>query len=111
MTPTLILVTYRLRVPVAEFRAHARTAAARIAEAPGLLWKVWGLDEATGLGTSAYLFRDSASAEAFAEGPATSELRAGPAMDVFTRIAPVDAGLSAITGAARFLAPTDMATG
>ena len=104
MTPTLLLVTYRLRIPAADFRAHAQAAAARIAGAPGLAWKVWGLDDETGFGASAYLFHDAASAKAFAEGPAIAELRDGPAEDVVTRIAPVDVGLSSITGAAPFLA-------
>jgi hypothetical protein len=103
MTPTLLLVTYRLRIPVTDFRAYARTVATGIASAPGLVWKVWGLDDETGLGTSAYLFRDAASAKAFGEGPAIGELRAGPAADVVTRIAPVDVGLSALTGATPIL--------
>jgi hypothetical protein len=111
MTPTLLVVTYRLRIPSADFRAHARTAAARIAEAPGLLWKVWGLDDETGFGTSTYLFRDGASAKAFAEGPTIAGLRDGPAWEVVTRIAPIDVGLSSITGAASILSLTDMATG
>ena len=104
MTPTLLLVTYRLRIPVADFRAHARTVAARIAAAPGFVCKLWVLDDDTGLGTSVYLFRDAISAEAFAGGPAIAELRSGPAAEVTTRMAPVDAELSTITGAATILA-------
>ena len=69
MTPTIATVSYRLRVPAAAFRAHARDVAPRIAETPGLAWKIWGLDAATGEGESLYLFRDTASASAFAEGP------------------------------------------
>lgn len=107
MIPTLLLVIYRLRIPVADFRAHAQTAAARIASTPGLAWKVWGLDDETGFGTSAYLFHDAASAKAFAEGPAIAELRDGPAADVVTRITPVDVGLSSITGAAPILGPAE----
>jgi hypothetical protein len=101
------LVTYRLRIPAGEFRSQAETAARRIADAPGLMWKIWGLDPATGLGTSCYLFRDAASAEAFAAGPALAELRNGPASEVATRIAPVDSVLSTITGAGPALALVD----
>ena len=104
MTLTLLSVTYRLRVPAQDFRVHAETAAHNIARAPGLVWKIWGLDPETGLGTSVYLFRDAATAEAFAAGPAISALRNGPADDVSIRIAPVDTDLSTLPGAAAALA-------
>jgi hypothetical protein len=107
MTPAQLSVTYRLRVPARDFRAHAETAAELIAKAPGLVWKIWGLDRESGLGASVYLFRDIASATAVAAGPAISELRSGPAEEVTTRIAPVDTGLSAITRAAAAVNPGD----
>ena len=62
MTLTLLSVTYRLRAPAQDFRVHAETAAHTIARAPGLAWKIWGLDPETGRGTSIYLFRDAAAA-------------------------------------------------
>lgn len=111
MTRTLLLVTYRLRIPAQEFRVHAETAAANISKAPGLVWKIWGLDPETGQGTSVYLFRDAATARAFAAGPAIAELRNGPTEDVTTRIAPVDAGLSTLTGATAALAFEETAGG
>ena len=49
MTLTLLSVTYRLRAPAQDFRVHAETAAHTIARAPGLAWKIWGLDPETGL--------------------------------------------------------------
>ena len=104
MSLTLLAVTYTLEVPVAAFRARAHDVAPQIADAPGLRWKIWGLDEATGEGTSFYLFDDRQSAEAFAAGPAIAALRDGPAVDVATRIARVDAGLSAVTHAKAALA-------
>lgn len=105
MTATILAVTYTLRVPVAAFRDGAREAARRIADAPGVCWKIWGLDEVTREGTSFYLFDDRAAAEAFAAGPAIAALRDGPAMNVTTRLAPVDRDLSAVTHAARALSP------
>ncbi|MCA8881377.1 MAG: YdhR family protein [Rhodobacteraceae bacterium] len=100
MTPALLTVAYRLQIPSERFRTHARSVADQIAEAPGLVWKIWGLDPDSGQGTSVYLFRDAASASAFATGPVIAGLRNGPARDVITRISPVEAGLSTITGAA-----------
>jgi|GEM_PF-2318060 len=104
MTLTLISVAYRLRIPAANFLAHAEDSAHRIAAAPGLVWKIWGLDSDTGEGTSFYLFRDAASAQTFANGPALAALRDGPAESVTVRVAPVDTSLSNITGAGPALA-------
>ncbi len=104
--PTLLSVAYRLRIPAEAFRLPAEVAAHQIAQAPGLVWKIWGLDADTGEGTSVYLFRDTAAAAAFAAGPAMAQLRDGPAERVTTRIAPVDVALSTLTGAAGALATT-----
>jgi len=101
---TAVTVAYRLRVPVSAFRDRAREVAARIAETPGLVWKIWGLDDATGEGTSLYLFRDAASAAAFAGGPVLAALRDGPADRVEVRLAPVVRDLSEVTRAAAALA-------
>lgn len=103
MSLTILAVTYTLSVPAEAFQARAAEAARQIAEAPGLRWKIWGLDEATGKGTSFYLFADRVSAEAFADGPAIAALRDGPAEAVTTRIAPVNSALSMLTHAAGVL--------
>ena len=98
--PVLVTVSYRVVGDVAVFRAHAAGAAAKIAEWPGLRWKVWGLDD-DGAGVSAYLFETAEAAGAFAGGPVVAGLKANPAVrDVTLCAAPVDAGLSAITHAA-----------
>lgn len=100
----IVVVAYRLRVPVATFRAGARAMAERIAATPGLVWKIWGLDDATGEGAGLYLFRGPASAAAFAGGPVLGALRDGPAERVDVRVAPVMHDLSEITHAAAALA-------
>jgi len=108
VTQTLLTMTYRLRIPVEAFRPHAEAAGRRIAETPGLVWKIWGLQSDTRQGTSVYLFRDPESAEAFAAGPAIAEQRNGPADDLRVRLAPVDVALSTITGAAATPTATPM---
>jgi hypothetical protein len=103
MSLTLLAVTYTLTAPAETFKTRASDAAVHIADAPGLRWKIWGLDPATGEGTSFYLFRDRPSAEDFAEGPAIAALRSGPARQVLTRVAPIDVELSSLTHAAEVL--------
>ena len=99
MTPVLLTVTYRLTLTPSEFLARVDTPARAIASAPGLIFKIWGLDTETGLATSSYLFRDRDAAEAFASGPMIDALRNGPATEVFVRVAPVNSDLSRITHA------------
>jgi hypothetical protein len=96
----LLTVSYRVSADPEVFKGHAAAVAARIAEAPGLRWKVWGLG-ADGAGVSAYLFDTDEAADAFAQGPIIAGLKANPAVQDVTLVsAPVDARLSQITRAA-----------
>lgn len=101
MSQHLALVTYGLRGDLAAFRADAARAAPLIAGTPGLLWKIWALDGSRGEGLGAYLFESGPAAEAFvAASPALAALRSHPAVGaVACRVLPVEAGLSAATGA------------
>jgi hypothetical protein len=95
----LLTVTYRVPEHLGVFRAKAAEIAARIADAPGLRWKIWGLGPDGG-GVSAYLFETADAADAFAAGPIISALRANPAIHGVTVVsAPVDATLSQVTRA------------
>lgn len=104
MTQTLLTVSYDLTIPSADFLDGAPEVANVIAGLPGLVWKIWSLDRETGEGASAYLFRDRASAEAFAAGPVVAALRNGPVRNLRLRLAPIERDLSLGTRAARALA-------
>ena len=72
--------------------------AGAIAAVPGLLWKVWILDEERGRGGGVYLFLDRARATAYLEGPIVSRLRANPAVaNIEVRLFDVLDGPSVIT--------------
>jgi hypothetical protein len=95
----LLTVTYRVS-DLEAFKPRAAEVAARIAGAPGLRWKIWGLGP-DGSGLSAYLFETADAADAFASGPVIAGLRANPAVQGVTVVsAPVDATLSQVTHAA-----------
>jgi hypothetical protein len=95
----LLMATYRVSGDLEAFRAKAAEVAAKIALAPGLRWKVWGLGS-DGSGVSSYLFETKDSADAFASGPIIAGLRANPAVQGVTLIsAPVDTALSQVTHA------------
>jgi len=107
LTAALLTVTYELAVLPAEFLARVSKPARAIASAPGLIFKLWGLDTETGLATSSYLFSDRATADAFAAGPMIDALRNGPATNVFVRVASVNDNLSRVTRAGFVLDAAD----
>ena len=77
--PMSCTVTYRVSGDLEAFKVKATEVAARIAGAPGVRWKVWGLGP-DGAGVSAYLFETAEAADAFASGPVIAGLQANPAV-------------------------------
>ena len=81
MSPKVNLqIQFDLRCTPAEYRGLADHVAGAIAAVPGLLWKVWILDEERGRGGGVYLFADRVAATAYLEGPIVSRLRGNPAI-------------------------------
>ncbi len=100
-------IQFDLRCTPAEYRALADHVAGAIAAVPGLLWKVWILDEARGRGGGVYLFADRDAATAYLEGPIVSRLRGNPSVvGVEVRLFDVLDGPSVIT---RGLSPSGQA--
>jgi hypothetical protein len=60
--PTLVSIDFAHDMPPEAFAAEMESSAAVVAEAPGLLWKVWSVDSEAGLANGTYLFsgRDAA---------------------------------------------------
>ncbi len=81
MSPKVNLqIQFDLRCTSAEYRGLAEHVASAIAAVPGLLWKIWILDEERARGGGVYLFADRAAATAYLEGPIISRLRGNPAV-------------------------------
>jgi hypothetical protein len=75
-------------------------AAEKIAQLPGLVWKLWGYDDAEHVGESAYLFETDEQARAWGDGPLKSALGSHPGVsDIEVRYYDVDERLSALTRA------------
>lgn len=111
MDNALLTVRYAIGGDPARLYGGMEKAARAIAATPGLLFKIWGFDAENRVGVSAYLFDTERAARAFAEGPMIAGLRANPEVaEVTVAIAPVDRGLSAITGAKDFLTAPERAT-
>jgi hypothetical protein len=78
MSPTILHVRATTRTSPAAILAGADGPARAIAALPGLIWKVWILDEATAELGGVYLFASRAQAQAYVDGPILEHLRHDP---------------------------------
>ena len=75
-------------------------AAEKIAGLPGLVWKLWGYDDADHVAESVYLFDTDEHARAWGDGPMKPALGSHPGIsDIEVRYYDVDEELSAVTRA------------
>jgi len=97
-TPACVEVHYQVAGSLDAYRTRAATAAPHLAGFPGLVWKLWLLDEKTGEAAGIYLFANAAAAHAFVASPLLDTLRQGPGISgVRARVLPVVPDLSRAT--------------
>jgi hypothetical protein len=75
---TILQVRATTRTSPAAILAESGGAARAIAALPGLIWKVWILDEAASELGGVYLFASRAQAQAYVDGPILAYLRHDP---------------------------------
>jgi len=101
-TPACVEVHYQVAGSLDAYRTRAAAAAPHLARFPGLVWKLWLLDEPTGEAAGIYLFADAAAAHAFVASPILDALRQGPGISgVRVRVLPVVPDLSRATFGSR----------
>jgi hypothetical protein len=99
MSTTILHVRTTTRTSPGAILAEAAEPARAIAAVPGLIWKVWLLDEAAAELGGVYLFASRAEANAYVDGPLLQHLRQDPrVVRVEHRMWDTHA-LSALTGA------------
>ena len=98
-SPTLLSICYDLNPTSRGNLANLHVAARSIATTPGLIFKLWAIDQQSGRATSSYLFRNRAAAETFSESETVATLRSNLATGVCVRFASVDQELSRVTHA------------
>lgn len=97
---THVQIDFAFNGSVAEYTRLAEHVAPHIAAVPGLIWKVWIIDEMRGRAGGAYLFANDAAATTYLEGPGIAQLRNNPTVrDVSIRRFDVLAAPSVITHA------------
>lgn len=98
MGRTIVHIQYQIRVPLEDYQTAVAPLAPLVADTPGLLWKIWLLDDAARMGGGVYLFADQAAAQAFLAGPLVAQVRQAAILSDFQAVQfGVIDNLSAIT--------------
>ena len=93
-----VQIEYEFTVSLDEYRKSAEHVAPTIAGVPGLVSKLWIVDEERRRAGGAYLFADRSAATAFLEGPIIAGLGKNPAIrNVTVRLFDVLSAPSEIT--------------
>ena len=75
----ILQINFKLNVTVAEYHEMCNGSAPAFAEVPGLLWKVWLLNEAEGEAGGIYLFSSDESLQSYLASPIVAQLKSHPA--------------------------------
>ncbi len=100
MSQKILQVNFKFSIPRADLEAAFLPVAQPIADVPGLLWKVWLMNEVEQEAGGIYLFESDAAAQAYLAGPIVASLKASPAVsNISAKLFDVLESHSAITRA------------
>src|ERR1700741_4276787 len=74
----ILQINFKLNVSSAEYRKISESVAQAIADVPGLVWKVWLLNEQEGEAGGIYLFQDEQSLVGYLSGPIVAQIKSLP---------------------------------
>ncbi len=98
MPAKILQLNFRFDVPRADYEGAVSPLASEFAEVPGLLWKIWLMNEAESEAGGIYLFEDEPSLAAYLEGPLATAVKTHPALsDLSAKQFDVMENLTAIT--------------
>ena len=80
MSQKLLQVKMNFSISRAELEAAWLDAAQPIADTPGLLWKVWLMNESEREAGGIYLFESEGAAQSYLDGPIVGALKTSPAV-------------------------------
>ena len=84
MTKTILQINYKFNSSRADHTALVTPTAEYIAGVPGLVWKVWLVNEAEQEAGGIYLFESSEEAQSFVSSAAISGFAAHPSLSAFS---------------------------
>jgi Putative mono-oxygenase ydhR len=74
----ILQINFKLEVSPTEYQKICQSVAGAIADVPGLLWKVWLLNEKEREGGGIYLFQDEQSLSDYLSGPIVAQIKSLP---------------------------------
>jgi hypothetical protein len=80
----MLQINFKFNMSERDYERALTPLAGDIAAVPGLLWKIWLMNEEEGEAGGIYLFRDEASLEAYLNGPIVTGVCAHPALSGFS---------------------------
>lgn len=98
MTPKLLQVNLKFSISKTELETAWLQAAPPVSDTPGLVWKIWLINEAEHEAGGIYLFESEAAAHAYMAGPIVAALKSSPVVSEITaKLFDVIETLTAIT--------------
>jgi hypothetical protein len=84
MSKKLLQLNFNFSVTGAEYEQAALTLASAFAAVPGLIWKIWMINEGEKEAGGIYLFDNDESVKALLEGPLVAQVTSHPALSNFS---------------------------
>lgn len=81
MSGKILQINFQFKVPASEYIGSVKPLASDIAAVPGMLWKVWIMNEAENEAGGIYWFSDGDSLNAYLEGPIVAGIASHPALE------------------------------
>ena len=80
MSERLLQINFTLGVTPKEYEQAAKSLVDQFANLPGLMWKIWTMNEEQGEAGGIYLFENESSMNAFLSGPLAKTVTSHPAV-------------------------------
>ncbi len=84
MSAKILQLNFRFDISTAEYEKSGSSLADQFAAVPGLLWKIWMINESEKEAGGIYLFKDEASMKAYLEGALVAQVKNHPALSDFS---------------------------
>ena len=84
MSGKLLQVNFKFNVTGEQYTQAVSALADAYAEVPGLIWKIWIINETESEAGGIYYLEDEASLKALLEGPLTAQVVSHPALSDFS---------------------------
>ena len=98
MTKHILQINFNFNVSRNDYEKGCAQMAPAIAKAPGLIWKVWAVDEGRKEAAGIYLFDDKTSAQRYLAGEIFTAIKSNPALsNMSTKLFDTQDDLSRIT--------------